>query len=109
MTIDRVTANLYICCRCKHQWTHWNGYSNGNGDQRAESATILIPITTTMPLPKCCPKCKSVRWNQRYLDEELALIDRLQDELYETGLIRESGEQIEYEGNENTHHISLRL
>jgi hypothetical protein len=35
-----------------------------------------------------------------YLDEELALIDRLQDELYETGLIRESGEKIEYEGNE---------
>jgi hypothetical protein len=30
----------------------------------------------------------------------LALIDRLQDELYETGLIRESGEKIEYEGNE---------
>jgi hypothetical protein len=29
-----------------------------------------------------------------------ALIDRLQDELYETGLIRESGEKIEYEGNE---------
>jgi hypothetical protein len=54
-----------------------------------------------MPLPKRCPKCKCVRWNQRYLDEELALIDRLQDELYETGLIRESGEKIEYEGNEN--------
>lgn len=31
---------------------------------------------------------------------ELALIDRLQDELYETGLIKESGEKIEYEGNE---------
>jgi hypothetical protein len=30
----------------------------------------------------------------------LALINRLQDELYETGLIRESGEKIEYEGNE---------
>jgi hypothetical protein len=46
------------------------------------------------------PKCGCVRWNQRYLDEELTLIDRLQDELYETGLIRESGEKIEYEGNE---------
>jgi hypothetical protein len=53
-----------------------------------------------MPLPRRCPKCKSIRWNQRYLDEELTLIDRLQDELYETGLIRESGEKIEYEGNE---------
>jgi hypothetical protein len=39
-------------------------------------------------------------WNQRYLDQELSLIDRLQDELYETGLIRESGEKIVYEGNE---------
>jgi hypothetical protein len=100
MTIDRVAANLYICCKRKYQWTRWNGYSNGNGDQRAESATMLIPTTTTIPLPKRCPKCKSVRWNQRYLDEELSLIDRLQDELYETGLIKESGEKIEYEGNE---------
>jgi hypothetical protein len=98
MTIDRVTANLYICCKCKHQWTRWNG--NGNGNQSAEITTIPIPVTTTMPLPKRCPKCKCVRWNQRYLDEELALIDRLQDELYETGLIRESGKKIEYEGNE---------
>jgi hypothetical protein len=52
-----------------------------------------------MPLPRRCPKCKSIRWNQRYLDEELALINRLQDELYETGLIRESGEKIVYEEN----------
>jgi hypothetical protein len=74
MVIDRVTAN----CKCKHQWTRWNGNGNGNGDQRVESATI--PVTTTIPLPRRCPKCKSVRWNQRYLDEELALIDRLQDE-----------------------------
>ncbi len=57
-------------------------------------------MSPIMPLPKRCPKCTSVRWNQRYLDEELALIDRLQDELYETGLIRESGEKIEYEENE---------
>ena len=94
MTIDRVTANLFTCCKCKYQWTRWNGYSNGN------SKSDQISITTTMSLPRRCPKCKSERWNQRYLDEELALIDRLQDELYETGLIRESGERIEYEGNE---------
>jgi hypothetical protein len=62
--------------------------------------TTLIPVTTIMPLPKRCSKCKSANWNQRYLDEELALIDKLQDELYETGLIKESGETIEYEGNE---------
>jgi hypothetical protein len=95
MTIDRVTANLYICCKCKYQWTRWNdndndngnGNGNGNGGQRA---TTTIPIASTLPLPRGCPKCKSIRWNQRYSDEELALIDRLQDELYETGLIRES-------------------
>jgi hypothetical protein len=78
--------------------TRWNGNRSGNGYQRVESSTI--PISTTIPLPRRCPKCKSIRWNQRYLDEDLALIDRLQDELYETGLIRESGEKIEYEGNE---------
>lgn len=94
MAIDKVAANLYTCCKCKYQWTRWNGKSNI--DQKAEATTS---ITTTIPLPKRCPKCKSVRWNQRYLGEELALIDRLQDELYETGLIRESGEKIEYEGN----------
>jgi len=41
-----------------------------------------------------------LRWNQRYLDEELVLLYRLQDQLYETNLIRESGEKIEFEGNE---------
>jgi hypothetical protein len=89
MTIDRVTANLYKCCKCKHQWTRWNGNENGNSDRETEQT---IPTTTTMPLPKRCPKCKCIRWNHRYLNEELALIDRLQDELYETGLIKESGE-----------------
>ena len=83
MTIDRVTTNLYICCKCKYQWTRrWNGNNgngNVNGDQRALTTTILIPVTATASLPRRCPKCKSERWNQRYLDEELALIDRLQD------------------------------
>jgi phage FluMu protein Com len=54
-----------------------------------------------MHLPKRCPRCTGVRWNQRYLDEELTLIERLQDELYEKGLIRESGDKIEYEGQIN--------
>jgi hypothetical protein len=36
------------------------------------------------------------RWNQRYLDEELVLLYGLQDQLYETNLIRESGEKIEF-------------
>jgi hypothetical protein len=91
MTIDRVITNLYTCCKCKHQWTRWNGNdsSNGNGDQETEQT---VSVTAIIPLPKRCSKCKSANWNQRYLDEELALIDKLQDELYETGLIRESGE-----------------
>src|SRR5918994_2058091 len=100
MTIDRVVVNLYTCCKCKHQWTRWNGNGKGNGDREAEATTTPIPITLTIPLPRRCSKCKSANWNQRYLDEELALINRLQDELYETGLIKESGENIEYEGNE---------
>jgi hypothetical protein len=49
MTVDRVTANLYICCKCKHQWTRRNSNDNGNGDGEAEQ-TILI--TTTMPLTR---------------------------------------------------------
>ena len=83
MTIDKVTVNLYKCCKSEYQWTCWNS------NQRAEG-----------PLPKCCPKCRSLRWNQRYLDEELVLLYRLQDQLYETNLIRESSEKIEFEGNE---------
>ena len=61
--------------------------------------TTTIPVTATASLPRRCPKCKSERWNQRYLDEELSLIGKLQDELYETGLRRESGEKIVYEEN----------
>lgn len=68
---------------------------------RGKTSTPQLVFRPTIRFrPKRCPKCSSVRWNQRYLDEEIALIDRLQDELYETGLIRESGEKIEYEGNE---------
>ena len=78
MTIDKITVNLYICCKCNYQWTSWNG------NQRAEE-----------PIPKYCPKYKNTRWNQRYLDEELALVNRLQDKLYETNLIRKSNDKIE--------------
>jgi hypothetical protein len=83
MTIDKVTVNLYKCCKCEYQWTSWN--SNQGADE---------------PLPKCCPECRSLRRNQRYLDEELVLLYRLQDQLYETNLIKESGEKIDFEGNE---------
>jgi hypothetical protein len=42
----------------------------------------------------------NARWNQKYLDEELVLVNRLQDELYETNLIKKSNDKIEFEGNE---------
>lgn len=84
MTIDKVTVNLYTCCKCSYQWTSWNG------EQSAEWGLV----------PKYCPKCKNSRWNQRYLDEELVLINRLQDELYGTNLIRKSNHKIEVEGIE---------
>ena len=85
MTIDKITVNLYTCCKCNYQWTSWNG----NGNQRAEEP---IPIS----ISKNCPKCRNVRWNQRYLEEELALVNRLQDELYETNLIRKSNDKIPF-------------
>ena len=54
MTIDKVIANLYTCCKCKYQWTRrWNGNNgngNVNGDQRA--VTTTIPVTATASLPR---------------------------------------------------------
>jgi hypothetical protein len=49
MTIDRVVANLYTCCKCKHQRTRWNGNDKGNDDREVEQT---ITITTTMPLTR---------------------------------------------------------
>ena len=78
MPIDKATINLYTCCKCRYQWTNWDGKERKEG-----------------PIPVYCPKCKNIRWNQRYIEEEIALIDRLQDELYKTKLIRKSGEKTE--------------
>ena len=50
--IDKITANLYTCCKCEYQWTSWDGHN------KKES-----------PIPNSCPKCKNVRWNQHYTKE----------------------------------------
>jgi hypothetical protein len=47
MTIDRVTVNLYVYFKCKHEWTRWDGNDKGNSDREAEQT---MSITTTMPL-----------------------------------------------------------
>jgi hypothetical protein len=38
MTIDKITVNLYTCCKCNYQWPSWNG----NGNQRADGGLILL-------------------------------------------------------------------
>jgi hypothetical protein len=59
--IDRATVNLYSCCKCNHKWLA--GLDNGNNRER--------------PVPTHCPKCKNVRWNQKYTKEEDLLFDRI--------------------------------
>jgi DNA-directed RNA polymerase subunit RPC12/RpoP len=63
MAIDIASVRLYTCCNCGRQWTNWDGVN------RREGRT-----------PVNCPSCKTVRWNQNYIDEERVLIDRLSDE-----------------------------
>jgi hypothetical protein len=43
MTIDKVTVNLYMCCKCSYQWTSWNG------EQSAEGG--LVPFHFEFPNP----------------------------------------------------------
>lgn len=69
---------MYTCCKCTYQWTNWDGKQKKEG-----------------PIPKYCPSCKNARWNQRYLEEEIALVDKLQDELYKTNLIRKTDDKTE--------------
>ena len=64
--IDRVTTNLYQCCKCGYQWTSWNN------KKKAES-----------PVPRYCPKCKNVRWNQHIpggKSVEYSFLSKLQEE-----------------------------
>jgi hypothetical protein len=60
--IDKVTVtfNLYGCCKCGYRWINYNAATRTEG-----------------PIPAACPRCKNVRWNQKYTDEELALFEDL--------------------------------
>jgi hypothetical protein len=58
--IDKVTANLYDCCKSGYRWTNYNAVEKNEG-----------------PIPPACPKCKNVRWNQKYTSEELTLFEEL--------------------------------
>ena len=62
--IDRATCNLYSCCKCNHKWLA--AWDNDNNRER--------------PVPTYCPKCKNVRWNQKYTKEEDLLFDRIFEE-----------------------------
>ena len=63
MVIDKLMMNLYACCKCGHQWTNWDDVSKEEG---------RIPLN--------CPKCRNVRWNQHYTNEEVALFEQLEDQ-----------------------------
>jgi hypothetical protein len=60
--IDKVTAtyNLYGCCKCHRRWTNYDAVTRTEG-----------------PIPKACPACRNVRWNQKYTEEESALLQEL--------------------------------
>jgi hypothetical protein len=63
MPIDKITINLYICCKCGYQWTNWDGKNKQEG-----------------PVPHYCPKCKNLRWDQRYTQEEDSLFDQVHEQ-----------------------------
>lgn len=64
MTIDYTTVRLYTCCKCGHKWTNWDRLKQ----QDSES------------IPGNCPKCRNVRWNQGYTDEDITLIKKLEEQ-----------------------------
>ena len=75
--IDRATVNLYSCCKCNHKWLA--GWDNDNNRER--------------PVPTYCPKCKNVRWNQKYTKEEDSIFDRI----FEQHTVKRVSEQGEHQ------------
>ena len=70
--IDRATVNLYSCCKCNHKWlADWD---TDNNRERT--------------VPTYCPKCKNVRWNQKYTKEEDLLFDKIFERAYGKASIR---------------------
>jgi hypothetical protein len=61
MAIDKVTVNMYTCCKCQYKWL--GGWDTQNDKER--------------PVPVYCPKCKNVRWNKDYTKEEQELFNNL--------------------------------
>jgi hypothetical protein len=75
--IDRATVNLYSCCKCNHKWlADWD---TDNNRERT--------------VPTYCPKCKNVRWNQKYTKEE----DLLFDKIFEQHTVKRVSEPGEYQ------------
>ena len=64
MAIDRITVNLYICCKCQYKWL--GGWDTKNDKEH--------------PVPFYCPKCKNLRWNHKYTNEEDALFDQAKEQ-----------------------------
>ena len=75
--IDRAMVNLYSCCKCSHKWLA--GWDNNNNRE--------------CPVPTYCPKCKNVRWNQKYTKEEDSLFDRI----FEQYTVKRVSEPSEYQ------------
>lgn len=64
MAIDKVTVNLYTCCKCQYRWL--GGWDSDSNKERH--------------IPFYCPKCKNLRWNHEYIEEEDALFDKVKEE-----------------------------
>jgi hypothetical protein len=75
--IDRATVNLYSCCKCNYKWLA--SWDNDNNRERT--------------VPTYCPKCKNVRWNQKYTKEEDLLFDRI----FEQHTVKRVSEPREYQ------------
>jgi hypothetical protein len=75
--IDRATVNLYSCCKCNYKWLA--GWDTDNNRERT--------------VPTYCPKCKNVRWNQKYTKEE----DLLFDKIFEQHTVKRVSEPGEYQ------------
>lgn len=56
-------CNSRILCKCKHKWTNWDAKQGKEG-----------------PIPKTCPSCRNIRWNQYYTEDDKAVFEQLEDQ-----------------------------
>jgi hypothetical protein len=63
VVIEQALVNMYTCCKCGHRWTNWDSVNKQDGH---------IPIN--------CPKCRNIRWNQKYTKEEIELVEQIEDQ-----------------------------